>query len=314
MLVETHASWVLLTDTLAYKIKKPIRFSFLDFSTKALRKMYCEREVALNRRLAPDMYIGVVPLCREGSGIRIGATGEKGVDFAVKMRRMDDSRQLDLLLAKAEVSVAEIRELARMVAGFHRQATRVWQAEGWEDHFREFADLLSVKETLESVLGQGTASFLARVISRAEGFLRDRSPRIEARKAAGFVIDGHGDLHGRNVLMTNPPVVFDCIEFSDELRTLDVLSEIGFLIMDLERFGREDLAEAFLEAYRSQFECILCDTDHELLLFYKLYRANVRLKVGALALGPEPQLAARDMLQGYFNLFRAYAGELLGEG
>jgi aminoglycoside phosphotransferase family enzyme len=151
------------------------------------------------------------------------------------------------------------------------------------------------------------------VQGRTRVLLESLKDRIEARKAAGFVRDGHGDLHCRNIFLTQPPVIFDCIEFSEELRTLDVLSEIGFLCMDLERFGRSELADAFLHEYLEQYPCVENDADRLLLIFYKMYRANVRMKVTALAVNPaaglpDPGLVAS--LEGYFEAFDRYAHQL----
>ncbi len=311
-LVETHISWVLLARKEVFKIKKPLKFNFLDFSTLEARKHFCEQEVVLNRRLAPDMYLGVIPI-REDVGLDTAGSGQgRVVEYAVWMRRMDETLQLDRLLGQGGVTPADMVGLARMLAAFHRQAEVVHGAEDWQDLYREFEDLRSVMPVLESCLGAEARDLVVWVLEKTKIFLKGLDARIEARKKAGFVRDGHGDLHCRNIFMTHPPVIFDCIEFSEELRTLDVLSEIGFLCMDLERLGRDDLSEAFSLEYQRHFRCIENEADNSLLLFYKMYRANVRMKVTALALGPDlvggkPNPEARDQLQGYYRLFEAYA-------
>ena len=314
-LVETHISWVLMARNEVFKIKKPLQFTFLDFSTLEKRKHFCEQEVVLNRRLAPEMYLGVVPI-REGEGLDTQGNGQGPVvEYAVWMRRMDETSQLDRLLEQGGVAPADMVGLARMVAAFHRQAEVVADAEDWLEIYREFEDLRSVLPVLESCLGAGARDVVDWALDASKPFLKGLKGRIEARKSAGFVRDGHGDLHCRNIFMTRPPVIFDCIEFSDELRTLDVLSEIGFLCMDLERLGREDLSEAFNREYQQHFPCIENNADRQLLLFYKMYRANVRTKVTALALGPGleeggPDIEALGQLQGYYRLFEAYAKNL----
>lgn len=311
-LVETHISWVLLARSEVFKIKKPLKLSFLDFSTLEGRKHFCEQEVVLNRRLAPDMYLGVIPIREGGVMDTQGSRQGPVVEYAVWMRRIDESRQLDRLLEQGGVTPADMVGLARMLADFHRQARVVARAEDWQELYREFEDLRTVMPVLESCLGAGARDRVAWVLDKTKSFLENLDARIEARKKAGFVRDGHGDLHCRNIFMTHPPVIFDCIEFSEELRTLDVLSEIGFLCMDLERLGREDLSEAFSREYQRHFRCVENDEDRSLLLFYKMYRANVRMKVTALAMGPKPLDAkmgseALDQLQGYYRMFEAYA-------
>lgn len=316
VLVETHISWVVLAREEVFKIKKPLHFSFLDFSTLEKRKYYCQQEVALNSRLAPAMYRGVVAIQKQnGQIVAHGSTG-KIIDYAVWMHRMDESRQLDRLLERGEVSPGEMEELARLVAEFHHRTPSVTQAEDWLDLYREFEDLASVIRVLAACLGRQAVARITHVQGQARVFLEGLKNRIEQRKAAGFVRDGHGDLHCRNIFMTRPPVIFDCIEFSEELRTLDVLSEIGFLCMDLERFGREDLSAAFLEAYLRHFTCVETEDDRQLLVFYKMYRANVRMKVTALAINPaaalpDPHLVA--VLESYYGLFDRYAHQLFAQ-
>ncbi len=313
LLRETHISWVLLTTEFAYKIKKPVRYSFLDFSTLEKRGYYCRRELELNRRLAPQMYLDVLPVRHDDSGWSIGVDKGEIADYALRMRRMDDSRQLDILLEKGKVGASEIEALADVLADFHLGAERVEQAEDWQELYTEFADVEQVAETLEAHVGIEAPARLRRINHHVHVFLRGNRSRIEARKAAGFVIDGHGDLHCRNIFMEHPPVVFDCIEFNDEFRILDLLSEVGFLCMDLERFGRADLAEVFCARYLSRVPCIENDTDRQLFQFYKLYRANVRLKVEALSLsgGDDTHTGGLARMEQYYQLFLAYANAFI---
>ena len=312
-LVETHISWVLLARDEVFKIKKPLHFSFLDFSTLEKRRYYCEQEVELNRRLAPDMYRGVVDIRKhEGQCLLNGSKGSI-IDYAVWMNRMDETRQLDRLLERGEVSPGEMEELARLVADFHRGAPVVTRAEDWLDLYREFEDLNSVLPVLALCLGREAVERITRIQGLTRVFLESQKSRIEARKAAGFVRDGHGDLHCRNILMTRPPVIFDCIEFSEELRTLGVVSEIGLLCMDFERFGRDDLSGAFAGEYLRHFHGVENHADRLLFDFYKMYRANVRMKVTALAINPaagQPDPGLVATLQSYFKLFDRYAVRL----
>jgi aminoglycoside phosphotransferase family enzyme len=313
-LVETHISWVLLADRDVYKIKKPLRFSFLDFSTLEKRGQYCGLEVTLNRRLAPGMYLGVLPLKEQGGTIRIGEGEGTLVDYAVWMRRMDEGQQMDVLLEAGGVGQAAVRELADMLADFHGRARKVQEAETWEELYAEFEDISTVSGWLGKHFGKETDHLVTEVNGWARRFLESISGRIEERKAMGFVVEGHGDLHSRNIFLLNPPVIFDCIEFNEALRTLDVLSEVGFLCMDLERFGRADLADAFMERYQQRTRCLRDATDRQLFLFYKLYRANVRLKVHALQLqkglvsGATREMELKRVSE-YLRLFRGYFEE-----
>ncbi len=314
-LVETHISWVLLADSHAYKIKKPVKLSFLDFSTLEKRAYYCEQEVLLNQRLAPGMYLGVLPVTRDSGGIFLGEGTGEVVDHAVWMQRMDESRQMDLLLAKGSVEAASVDALSGILARFHREARKIKEAETWKELFGEFADIAGQGPFLDRAYQPGTSVFIDEVVRWVSGFLKGSRERIEARKDKGFVVEGHGDLHCRNIFMLDPPVIFDCIEFSEALRTLDVLNEVAFLCMDLERFGREDLASRFLEGYLHLTGAMENEADRLLFLYYKLYRANVRIKVlciglqeGAAAKGPGP--AVQELTGQYLGLFRRYYREL----
>ncbi len=281
-LVETHISWVLLSDNYAYKIKKPLSLGFLDFSTLELRKEYCEKEVDLNRRMAPSMYLGVLPIGINNGSCCITEHTEKPVDYCVWMLRMDEGRQLDLLLAEGGISVTEIEKLAEIIAEFHQKAMVVAEGEDWEELYREFADVLRVKKDAELHFGEQACRLLEKQSKWALRFLDRIQLRIAERNEKGYVIDGHGDLHCRNIFLTDPPVIFDCIEFNDEFRKLDLLNEIAFLCMDLERLHYENLSDIFRDRYLQKIPCIENKTDGDLFHFYKLHRANVRLKIHLL--------------------------------
>ena len=313
-LIETHISWVLMGDTRVYKLKKPLQFSFLDFPSLEQRKHYCQLEVELNRRLAPQMYLGVLPVTREEGRLMIGGESGEVVDYAICMRRMDETLQMDLLIARGAVEERQVMELAEVVADFHLNAKKVRHSETWEELYAEFEDISSVRPYLETALGHHAAGFIDEVLPRTRQFLQQTGKRIEARKTGGFIVDGHGDLHCRNIFLTDPPVIFDCIEFSEDLRTLDMLNEAAFLCMDLERLGRDDLARAFFARYQALTGVIENETDQRLFLYYKMYRANVRLKVLSLQMqdgrGTRQEL---DMIGQYLAVFRRYYRELVGD-
>lgn len=312
-LVETHISWVILTDAFAYKIKKPLRLSFLDFSTLLKREYYCAQEVLLNRRLAPEMYLGVLPVTSDSGNLWIGGKTGEVIDHVVWMQRMDDRRQMDLLLAQGEVEVGQMHKLAGILARFHEGAQRVKMAETWKELYEEFADISGQAPFLDKYYEAGARAFIVEVVHWSHDFLKGIGARIEQRKESGFVVDGHGDLHCRNIILGDDPVIFDCIEFSEALRTLDVLNEVAFLCMDLERFGREDLASAFLDRYLAITGAMENGTDGLLFLYYKLYRANVRIKVLCIQ-GKEgeggSERKAKELIGKYMHLFKRYFREL----
>lgn len=311
-LVETHISWVLLARDFVFKVKKPHHFSFLDFSTVSLRKYYCERELNLNRRLARNMYLEVVPILENNVQIELEEGEGEIIDYAVKMKRMDETRQMNLLLQKSEVTFSHLDQLAQQLASFHKKAERVKDIPHKESMQDDFADILSIKNFVGKVFGEKEAKAIDTAVSFSEVFLNVHFDRIIERFQQGFIIDGHGDLYSQNVFLPedSEPVIFDCIEFSDHFRQLDVLSELGFFCMDLDYYGKEDLASYFLEKYNEQNPCLFNEEDYNLFNYYKLYRANVRAKVGALkAMQLEDQVKLKkqlDFVKEYLILMEKY--------
>lgn len=298
-IVQTHISIVSLCGDLVYKLKKPLRLPFLDFSTLAKRRATCRDEVRLNRRLCPDVYLGTAALRAgsdgAGAGARFAATGDDDgagdLDVAVVMRRLPAERMLDRLLAEGACTEAEIRALARRVAQFHRGADRgaATRSHGSPDRLRQLA--ADNFAEVAAIADHGMhAPLLAAMRTRTERDFAAVLPRLRARVAAGHVVDGHGDLHARNICMTAPPAVYDCIEFNAAFRCGDVATELAFLCMDLTYRGARPLAAVFVDEY------VGATGDRELppLLPPLLrYRAMVRAKVGALA-AAEQELPAAD--------------------
>lgn len=304
-LVETHISWVILTPDFAFKIKKPVRFDFLDFSTLALRKKLCEEELRLNHRLAPDTYLGVLPIGLKNDELHIDKRVNKVLDYAVWMRRENDSRQLDRLLLAGHVLPDDLKPLAHQLAVFHRNHALPHFQFKPETVVEDFADLFHHEEKLLEILGESDDAPLDKLRLELPRFIKKHSQRLLERANSGFWVDGHGDLHTRNIFLTDPPVVFDCIEFDPHLRRLDVLNELAFLSMDFDFFGRADLAVALLRFYQEEHACITTPEDEVLFLFFKAYRANVRLKVTLLGSTPyQPTTIAA--MRGYWGLLRKY--------
>lgn len=317
-LVETHISWVLLTDSRAYKLKKPLRYSFADFSTLPLRKFFCERELELNRRLTSGMYLGVIPVCQTEVGPRIGAcAGCPVIDYVVAMVRQDNRRQMHLLLQMDAVEASDMRRVAGVIAPFHKKAERVWRAFDPKEEFARFKDIESVVPFLDQQLGPAAPELTGAVLSWLPTFLQILASRLNERIRLGFRIDGHGDLHSKNIfLLEEGPVVFDCIEFNDAFRQIDVLDEIAFLCMDLDYHGKPELAAAFREAYCRENRCFLTAADELIFHYYKFYRANIRLKVNCLRAMQETDARQREVwlraVRDYFALFSDYFRMITG--
>jgi len=289
---ETHISHVFLTDDLAYKVKKPLRFSFLDYATLGKRRHFLNEELQLNRRLAPSVYLAVVPITTGRSGFQLGVEGE-AVEYTLVMRRLPEKRMLPFLLETNQVTPAMLSDLAEVLAKFHDRAERVVAGDPseypkaveneWNDNLTDlgpFAGTLIETEKLAMLKDLGTR------------FVHRHHDLLISRAAQGWIRDVHGDLHCEHVCFAPEGIqIFDCIEFSSKLRCCDLASEIAFLLMDMEVRGCASLVEPFLTRYRG----LLPDPDLTTLLpFYKCYRVLVRGKVHALRDNAE---AAR----GYFR-------------
>jgi hypothetical protein len=282
---QTHLSVVCLAGDDVYKLKKPVRFSFVDFSTPELRHHFCEEEVRLNRRLCPEVYLGVVPLYQDPRGIWsfVPSPGAVIVDHAVHMRRLPEDRLLSVLLEHGEVDRADVIRLAEIVAAFHHDSPRdaaTLAAGGPDAKIGAILGNFEATESLaETVFPGPLYPALERCVRRDVETLR---PILQRRMEEGHVVDGHGDLHARNIFLTDPPAIFDCIEFRPQFRCGDVAFENAFLVMDLIHRGRPDLAEAYLSAY---IERTGDAAQRTLMPALVSYRAMVRAKVGALAAG-----------------------------
>lgn len=304
-LVETHISWVLLTGDYAYKIKKPVDFGFLDFSSLAKRRHCCEEELRLNRRLAPELYLAVLPITGTPAAPRLGGAGE-AIEYAVQMREFPQEAQFDRVLARGELGAAQIAALAETLAAFHRAAA-VAEAGGhygsaeavWQPVAQNFAQIrprLAARDELDQL------DALQRWSETAFASLRGV---FTQRQQTGHIRECHGDAHLGNIaLLDGRPVLFDCIEFNPELRWIDVMSEIAFLTMDLHDRGRPDLARRALNDYLQH------TGDYaglRVLRFYQVYRALVRAKVACLRLAQdgvseEQGSAARQQVAAYLRL------------
>jgi uncharacterized protein len=300
---ETHTSWVFLAGDLAYKVKKPVVFPFLDYGTAQRRREMCREEVRLNRRLAPRIYLGVIGIAERAG--RYSPTAEDDPDaaeYAVTMRRVEEERSMAALIARGELAEQRVAAVAKRLARFHAEAA-IADAE-WNT-----VEILieSLEENL-TTLEEAGATILARDRLEAAGafthcFLRARRAQLEKRCRSGTVRDGHGDLRAEHVILPEEgaPYIYDCVEFSPGLRQIDVAADLAFLVMDLARLGAEDAASQIVDDYRTDGGD---PGDDALLAFLASYRAWVRAKVGCLRateLGAgaerrEQEVSARELL------------------
>ena len=312
-LIETHISWVVLCDQFVYKIKKPMKYSFLDFSTPELRKYFCERELILNRRMSDDLYLEVLPVVEFNGTFGIGGKKGRVVDYALKMRKLDPQRQMDVLVSDNRVSEEDIENLARRIAEFHQSAQII---DGKNVlHVQElFEDLNSVKAFLSEHLGIFSGKQIERAIDISNAFLKKNEELMLGRLESGFYRDCHGDLHTRNIFLLPYPQPFDCLEFNSDLREMDVLDEVAFLCMDLDSLHREDLSVLFIKWYNRFFPAIRADQEERLFRYYKGYRANVRAKVNALraksATDDPSRTTALDEVKRYLSMMSKYLDTL----
>ena len=277
-LVETHISWIFLTDDWAYKLKKPVRFDFLDFSSPHARRLACEDEVRLNRRLAPQVYRRVVPVTwDERFGLELDGLGT-AVDYVVKMRRLPSEAALDELVRHRQLRPEQRESLVTYLIDFYRHLTPA--AVSPREYLEHLAAHCQANFTdLLSHLGPGCEPQVRRVCDALSRYVALYRDTFCERVMDGRIVEGHGDLRAEHIYLEGPPAVIDCVEFSRELRQVDVLDELCFLAMDCERLGCHRLGEHLIGAYESACR------DHpspSLLSYYKGYRAVVRAKVAAL--------------------------------
>ncbi|HCX67118.1 MAG TPA: hypothetical protein DHK64_06160, partial [Rhodobiaceae bacterium] len=230
--IETHASHVFLAGERAYKMKKPVKFTFLDFSTLEKRKAACEHEVELNRRTAPDIYLGVTPVRRRGVDFVIGGDEGEVVEYLVEMKRFGGDGLLATLAEKGALDLSAVKELAGNIAAFHRKAEVTPDFGGAAGCARIVAGSAEDMKPLAGTVLD--AEKVRRVTVLSEALIERHAALLDERRKAGYVRHCHGDLHLGNVTMVEGhPVIFDCIEFDDRLARIDVLYDLAFLLMDL---------------------------------------------------------------------------------
>ena len=307
-MMQTQMSFVFLTGDYVYKIKKPVDLGYLDYTTLEKRRFYCHREVELNRRLCPETYLGVLSINQDKNGIQIEGKGEI-IDYAVKMRYLPQEAMLNVLLPQDRVSVEMITSVAEKMAEFHKLAETGAAIDA-------FGNLDIILTNTEENFSQ-TVKYIGNTISQksyrrikdfTNSFMDNNAPLFRKRVSEGRIRDCHGDLHAAHICFVDNVCIYDCIEFNDRFRYCDVASEIAFLAMDLDNYGRSDLSGSFVDAYMSY------SRDEELsqlLGFYKCFRAYVRGKVESFKLDDphiteEEKTVISSVASKYFELAESY--------
>lgn len=307
--VQTHISGVIVADSFVYKIKKPVNFGFLDFSTLEKRKYYCHQEVTLNRRLARDLYVDVLPVTLVKGKFTLTEQGGEPVEYAVKMKRIPDDRLMKSLFEAGNVTPEHLAEIAKVLSAFHSSA-------GTGPEIAQYAApekfKINTDENFQQVKGHCGITISERQFRDIQAYTNDfyktHRDLFFKRIEGGRIRDCHGDLHMEHVcLMTGLPII-DCIEFNERFRYSDAVADIAFLLMDLEFHGGMNDARVLWDHYRDLSK--EAHVDH-LLKFYKVYRAFVRGKVNGFqiddpAIGDAEKAEAVQRAQSYFNLAHGY--------
>lgn len=309
-LVQTHISSVILAGNYVYKFKKPVNFGFLDFSDLAKRRACCEQEVLLNRRLCPDIYLGMVTVTAEPDGsYALDGTGPV-VEYGVKMARMPEERMMDRLIRSGELEASHIDALVAVLGDFYRLADGGAEIARFGTAAAVAVNVLENFDQTRPFIGQGALSQAQfdGIAAYARTFLNNEA-LFQRRIEGGRIRDCHGDLYSANICLADKVYIYDCIEFNQRFRYCDVASDVAFLVMDLEYYGLDGLAGRFID------RLVQATADRELLAmlnFYKCYRAYVRGKIGLFTAGdpavdPAVRTASIEQAARYFQLAQRYA-------
>ena len=308
-LVQTHISYVLLAGDFAYKIKKPVNFGFLDFTTLAQRRHFCEEELRLNRRLCPELYLVVEPITQDGEGICLNGQGP-AIEYCLKMARMPEERMMGAVIRKGELTRALLDGIVDLLVPFYRQAESGAEITAFG---RPEAVAVNVRENFEQtrsfVGGPALSPAQFETISRYALNFLGREELFSARMAAGRIRDCHGDLYSANICLAARTYIYDCIEFNQRFRYCDVASDVAFLAMDLDFHHLPELSHYFIARFSERSADPGLAT---MLDFYKCYRAYVRGKIGlftahAPEVEPAVKAASLEGAKRYFALATSYA-------
>ena len=311
VVVQTHISIVFVADEFVYKVKKPVDFGFLDFTTLEKRKHYCNQEVRLNRRLSRGIYLDVLPVRSDGKKHILGGGSGEIVEYAVKMKRIPDEKLMKSVFDRGALTEDHLKRIAQALTTFHTDALRTSEIDqyGRPDTFRINTD--ENFEQVERYIGVSIPENEFSVLRRwTDDFYKANRNLFHARIDQGRIRDCHGDLHMEHICFTEPISVIDCIEFNDRFRYSDTIADIAFLLMDLEYHGGEEDAAVLWSFYKK----LAGEGDVEALLtFYKVYRAFVRGKVANFQvddenISEEMKNEAVERAGRYFQLAYSYIG------
>lgn len=308
-ILQTHISYLLLTDDKVYKIKKPVNFGFLDFSTPAKRRYYCEQELVLNRRLCPDIYLDVVTITEKEGQFYLGEKKGQEVDWAVKMVRMPEEKMMPNLLARGEFDHRMIDRIVATLIPFYEE-----QDSG--PGLRAYGSRDAVKAKVKGNLEQVRPFIGKEVLTREEfdilhGYIDEflKNEELFETRSLGKIRDCHGDLYSANICIDEKVHIFDCIEFNRNFRIIDVASDVAFLAMDLDYHGLKNFSDYFIKSFSKAGEDYSLS---DVLDFYKCYRAAVRGKIGLLT-ADSPEISedlrhlSLEKAKKYFELATRYA-------
>ncbi|GLI91045.1 hypothetical protein [Methylocystis echinoides] len=286
--IETHMSYVFLAGARAYKLKKPVRYPFLDFSTLRARARTCREELRLNRRLAPDVYLGVLPLTLEDGRLALGGSGVV-VDWLVEMRRLPRENMLDRVIVESRTGEAPLDALCHTLAQFYRRATRTTMTPA--DYVSRFFSEMEINRTVLTRNDFEHRAQAARLLDRLDARLAASRATLEARAREGHVVDGHGDLRPEHICLTAPIVIFDCLEFNEALRQVDPFDEIALLGVECAQLGAPELFIRFAEGLAARLEN---PAPLSLVTLYGAWRAALRARISlAHLLEPAPRTPAK---------------------
>lgn len=311
-LLQTQMSYIILTGDFVYKVKKPVNFGYLDYTTLEKRKALCQQEVELNRRLSPEVYLGSLPIYERGNNYSITG-GDEIIEYAVKMLQLPQDRMFDKLLINRKISAEQLERLAHKIAAFHKQAAA-------SHEINNFGSIESILFNIEENFSQ-TEKYLGKTITDKQfndikkyslDFVNDNKSLFIDRINGGHIRDCHGDLHSAHICFTDGIYIFDCIEFNDRFRYSDTASEIAFLSMDIEYYGYYNISKKFVDSYISE------SGDYQLprlFNFYRCYRAYVRGKVESFKsddiIVPDGERKnAENRAIKYFHLSHQYANNV----